>query len=297
VADGVYVMDECPSPPCAAGIYIRGDVQQMVLSSEGGKQVIRITTSTAPDRNGQNRQNAKIIIDPITKSVTACWAFVGPDGGADCSGWGSSAVYSSLIFNGVVYVSGSITYDPDPSASTGVHGMVNQDTALTIAAENDISITGHLVYEIPPVAQGHNPANVLGLWAVTGQVTIEGALTPHDLYIDAAILAPSPISMPSPGQGGFWVRGWNSLPVRGNIYHLGGTVQGRFGAFGGFSPDTGYGRVMTYDWRLRSNIAPPGFPRLPTLAAPRPRWPSPADVFQTGDPLYDRPQWEEMVGS
>lgn len=290
VPDGLYVMDECGAPNCG-GIYIRGDVQQMVLSSESDMQVIRLTTLTNPD---PAKRNMKVIIDPVTRRVTTCWGFVGPDGGADCSGWSNSRTYAPGTFNGVVYVSGAITYDPDPSTSTGLYGVVNRQTRLTIAAQGEINVTNHLVYEAPPAGPGHNPANVLGLYSVDSQVVIEGSLTPNDLYVDAVVLAPSSIASPAPGQGGFWVRGWDRLPVKGNIYHLGGTVQGRFGAFGGFSPDSGYGRVMTYDWRLRSNVAPPFFPVTDTYTAVR--WPSPSVIFATGDPLYDRPQWEEMVG-
>jgi Tfp pilus assembly protein PilX len=283
VPDGVWVMDQCATPGCG-GIYIRGDVQQMVLSSENNMQVIRVTTATNPD---PTKQNMKIIINPATKSVTTCWNLSGPDPGTgDCSGWAGTQTYSAGTFNGIVYVSGGITYDPDPAASTGLYGVVNRGMKLTIATENELSITDHLVYDAPPAGPGHNTVNVLGLYSVTGNVMIEGALiTQNDLYIDAVVLSPS---------GKFEVRDWNRLPVKGNIYTLGGTVQGTFGAFGGFSPDTGFGRVMTYDWRLRSNVSPPFFPLTDIYTALR--YPSPEPEFSNGDPLYDRPQWEEMVG-
>jgi hypothetical protein len=283
VADGLYVMDQCSVPPCNAGVYIRGDVQQMALLNENNLQVIRVTTQTNPD---PLRQNMKVIIDPVTKAVTLCWNFIGPDPGlGSCAGWGNSQSYAAGTFNGVVYVSGSITSDPDPNASTGLYGIVNRQMRLTIAAENEIRITDQLVYEAPPAGPGHNPLNVLGLYAVNGNVTIAGSLTPNDLYIDAVILSPA---------GRFWVEGWNTLAPRGNVYSLGGSIQGLFGAFGGFSPDTGYGRVMTYDWRLRSNVSPPFFPLTDIYTAVR--WPNPASVWSNGDPLYNRPEWEEMVG-
>ncbi|MGQ0568519.1 MAG: hypothetical protein ACT4P5_03150 [Armatimonadota bacterium] len=282
VPDGLYVMDQCGSPACG-GIYIRGDVQQMVLSSENNDQVIRITTQTNPD---PLKQNMKIIVDPTTKALTLCWNFIGPDPGVgDCSGWGNSQVYAGATFNGVVYVSGSITSDPDPAASSGLYGIVNRAMPLTIATENDLRITNQLVYEAPPAGPNHNPLNVLGLYSVTSNVTIVGALTPNDLYVDAVVLAPT---------GKFWVEGWNTLAPKGNVYSLGGTVQGTFGAFGGFSPTTGYGRVMTYDWRLASNVSPPFFPLTDIYTAPR--WQTPNPVFTNGDPLYNRPEWEEMVG-
>lgn len=67
-------------------------------------------------------------------------------------------------------------------------------------------------------------------------------------------------------------------------------MQASFGEWGGFDVDgnlTGYGRNMTYDQRLESNVAPPFFPLTNLYAAPR--WP------RFDDLLYDRPLWQELV--
>lgn len=266
--DGLYIMDSCGSAACG-GIYVQGDVQQMVLSSEGGMQVIRLTVPSDPN---PLRRNLKLEIHPVSRVVTLHWDYRGGDT------WAQSRIYGSGTFNGLFYTSGSI-------AQGGLYGTVNKDMRLTVAAEGEIRVTGHLVYEAPPAGPGHNPTNVLGLYSVAGDVTIAGAVTPDDLYLDAVVMAPA---------GKFWVEGFDTLPDKGSIYSLGGTIQGTFGAFGRFSPISGYGRVMTYDWRLRSNVAPPFFPLTDIYTAVR--YPSPALVFADGDPLYDRPQWEEMVG-
>lgn len=266
--DGLYIMDSCGSAACG-GIYVQGDVQQMVLSSEGGMQVIRLAVPSDPD---PLRRNLKLEINPVTRAVTLYWDYRGGDS------WARSRTYGSGTFNGVFYTSGTITQG-------GLYGTVNKDMRLTVAAEGEIRITGHLVYETPPAGPGHKPTNVLGLYSVNGDVTIVGAATPNDLYVDAVVMAPN---------GRFWVEGFDSLPDKGNIYSLGGSIQGTFGAFGRFSPITGYGRVMTYDRRLRSNVAPPFFPLTDVYTAVR--YPTSALVFTDGDPLYDRPQWEEMVG-
>lgn len=267
-SDGLYVMDSCGSPACG-GIYVRGDVQQMVLSSEGGMQVIRLSVPSDPN---PLRRNLKLVIDPVNGAVTLHLDYRGEDT------WAQSRTYGPGTFNGVFYTSGSI-------ASGGLYGTVNKNMRLTVAAENEIRITQHIVYEAPPAGPGHNPTNVLGVYSVNGDVTVVGAETPNDLYLDAVVMAPN---------GRFWVAGFDTLPDKGSIYSLGGTIQGTFGAFGRFNPISGYGRVMTYDWRLRSNVAPPFFPLTDIYTAVR--WPSPALVFAGGDPLYDRPQWEEMVG-
>jgi hypothetical protein len=266
--DGLYIMDSCGSAACG-GIYVQGDVEQMVLSSEGGMQVIRLTVPSDPN---PLRRNLKLEIHPVSRVVTLHWDYRGGDT------WAQSRTYGSGTFNGLFYTSGSI-------AQGGLYGTVNKDMRLTVAAEGELRVTGHLVYEAPPAGPGHNPTNVLGLYSVTGDVTIAGAVTPDDLYLDAVVMAPA---------GKFWVEGFDTLPDKGSIYSLGGTIQGTFGAFGRFSPISGYGRVMTYDWRLRSNVAPPFFPLTDIYTAVR--YPSPALVFTDGDPLYDRPQWEEMVG-
>ena len=58
----------CASPPCG-GIYIKGDVQQMVLSSESDQQVIRLEMQTAPP----GRRFMRAEINPDTKAVTVYW--------------------------------------------------------------------------------------------------------------------------------------------------------------------------------------------------------------------------------
>jgi hypothetical protein len=242
----------------------------------------------------------RVSVDPLTKQVRTFWGFSSGDYYTD-GNWSNTRDYGTGVFSGIVYINGSITSDPDPAASTGLYGMVNSNMRMTIAAENEIRITDQLVYEAPPAGPGHLPLNVLGLFSVNNNVTIVGDLAgggptcspapgnPCDQYVDAVVLAP--------GSGGkFWVEGWNTLSPKGSVYHLGGSVQDTFGAFGGFSPITGYGRVMTYDWRLRSNIAPPFFPLTDTYTAPRLPNPSPIAFPNGDDPLYDRPAWEEIVG-
>jgi Tfp pilus assembly protein PilX len=276
--NGAYVMNNCGTPACG-GLYINGSVDAMILSSEGDMQVIRLTVNSDPD---PLRRNMKIVIDPATKAVTTCWP-MDPSTG-ECSGPVVTRSYGPNTFNGVVYVNGAILSTLD-GASKGLYGMVNRQMRMTIAAEGEIRITADLVYEAPPAGPGHNPTNVLGLYSVTGNVTIHGQVAPDNLYVDAVILAPN---------GRYWVEEWDTLPVKGTLYTLGGSIQGTFGAFGGFMPFTGYGRLMTYDWRLRANVSPPFFPLTETYTAVR--YPSPSPWFVDGDPLYDRPQWEEMVG-
>ncbi len=268
VPQGTYIMDQRCSTTGCGGIYIRGDASRLVTAVEGGLQVIYVRVPGASVATPvQPGPDIKIVLDPGAATVTTFW---GPL-------WEYTRTYNGVRLNGLIYVDGGITAS---RVGEGLYGVVQQGTRLTIAATGEIRITDHLVYQRPPAGPGDNPQNVLGLWSRGGNVTIEGSLTPRNLYVDAAVLTPV---------GKFWVRGWNTLPDKGTISFLGGTVQQTYGEFGGFDPIRGYGRAMTYDWRLRSNVSPPFFPLTPGYTAPR--WP-----VITPDVLYDKPQWEEMVG-
>lgn len=276
--DGLYVIDGCGRPRCG-GVYIKGDVQEMALSSEGGLQVVRIRIGSDPS---PQRRTVKVAVDPTTGALTLYWE----RGGGDA--WAQSHSYPAGTFNGLIYVSGGIVADPRGEPG-GLYGVVSRATRLTIAARRGIDITDHLVYEEPPAGPGHAPANVLGLHSVAGDVAIDGALSPHDVYLDASIIAPA---------GRLWVRGFDSVPLRGRVYLLGALLQARMGAFGLYDPLSGpvrgYGRSIAYDWRLRSTLSPPFFPIAGSYTAARGARLSP--LCAGGDPLYDRPYWEEMAG-
>lgn len=273
VQPGTYIMDQrCPTTGCG-GIVVAGNASRLVLAVEGGRQVIYVRVPGAgpatPSRPGPD---IRIVLDPAASEVRTYWG----------AGWtcGSSGeycrTYTGVRLNGVIYIGGALTAG---GIGLGLFGIVQQDTPLTIAADRDIEITDHLVYQRPPAGPGDNPGNVLGLWSRNGNVTIVGQYAPDNLYVDAVVLTPA---------GRFWVRGWDTLRNKGTISFLGSTVQQVYGEFGGFDPITGYGRAMTYDWRLRSNVSPPFFPLTPGYTAIRaPGLP---------DPLYDKPRWEEVVG-
>jgi hypothetical protein len=272
VRPGTYVMDQrCGTSGCG-GIYIRGTVSRLVLAVESGLQVIYVRVPGAADPTPSTPgRDIKIVLDPAASEVRTYW---GPGWACGPSG-AYCRTYRGVRLNGVLYIDGALT---GGGVGLGLYGIVQQETALTIAANNDIEITDHLVYQRPPAGPGDNPGNVLGLWSRRGNVTIVGQYAPNNLYIDAVVLTPS---------GKFWVRGWDTLRDKGTIFFLGSTVQRVYGEFGGFDPLTGYGRAMTYDWRLRSNVSPPFFPLTPGYTAIR--------TPGIPDPLYDKPDWEEVL--
>lgn len=286
----IYFMDECGNPTCG-GIFVQGDVNNLVLCVSGapacpagpggsGRQHIVITRGS---------QQVMYVLDSSTNTQEC----TGPPAFSTCTDKGKG-------FNGMIFVNGSILRTVS-NPNTGLFGTVQKDTRLTIAADGRIFITDHLVYQSPPdPSNPYDPTrNVLGVYAwcsanpptvgncPSRNVTIDGALTPNNLFVQASVLAP---------WGKFWVQGWNTLPDKGTLRFLGGTVQADFGEWGGFLTDafgkvigyTAYGRGMTYDTRFLTNNAPPFFPLTNQYAALRyPRL--------NPDPLYDRPLWEELT--
>src|SRR3990170_5565253 len=129
---------------------------------------------------------------------------------------GSTRTYTGTG-NGVIYADGPIE---------SLFGIVHRSVRLTIAARATITLTDHVVYQSPP-GRGSDAANLLGLYSLKGDVQVDGARAPRDLHVDAVILAP---------EGKFWVKEFNALPDRGNLWVLGGVVQAKLGEFGAFDP-------------------------------------------------------------
>ncbi len=262
---GIYFMDQCGTGVCG-GIFVRGNVERLELSVQGEKQVISIVTT-------QGASKTFVLQSPTATMVCT----------ATCD-------TVSKGFNGMIFVKGNITSRLDDPGS-GLHGTVDQDTRLTIAADGEIRITDHLKYEAPPAGRDDTVPNVLGLYAWCStpgncpnrNVTVVGQVTPPNLKIHGSVLAP---------WGKFWVEGWDWIPEKGTLQFLGGTVQETFGEWGGFVTEdvvTGYSRSMVYDQRFLNNISPPFFPITNVLTEQR--WPQPLTV----DKLYDRPLWEEVL--
>jgi hypothetical protein len=177
----------------------------------------------------------------------------------------------SLPANGVIYVqnvpSGS---DPNRSACSGstcigdvnVSGVLNGQ--LTIAAQDDINITGNLTYNQYPGGD-----DVLGLVADNDVAVVHasGADVTNDLTIDAAIMSLN---------HSFYVQNWasgsnaacsvaNPCAVPGvHSLIINGVVTQEFrGPVGTFNSSTGvmqsgYNKAYSYDTRLKY-LSPPYF--------------------------------------
>lgn len=247
--NGIFVPNNGTS--VTGGIYVNGDAGVQLGVNGNGHAVYNMTQGTT----------TKIIIVDQTLNQTTVQT-VG----------GSTDVYNGIPdgvddLGTIVFVNGNIT---------SLAGTVQEDTELTIASENDMSITNNLVYSaytpaqgvpgqpgyVPPNADGAD--NLLGLVAWNGDVRVSTS-APNDINIHGSILAQNGImnvdNYNDQGRG-----------PRGTATLLGGVISDYYGAFGLFNGTTGqqisgYGRNFVYDNRMLVGKSPPYFPSLNTFIA------------------------------
>jgi len=247
-SNGVYVPHSGAN--LVGGIYVDGN-STINMSIDGSDNAVYTIT--------QGGTTKTITVDRTNNQTTVI-------------GGGSTDVYTGVP-NGqdsvgtIIYVAGEVT---------SFQGTVQQDTALTVASQDDVVISNDIQYAdytaavgnpgdsgyVPPTAE--NAENLLGIVSWGGDVRI-GTAAPDDVNIHGTILARSGILQ---------VDSYNNTGVgpRGTATILGGVISDFYGAFGLFSGSTGnqlsgYGRNFVYDERMESGSAPPYFPSLNTFIA------------------------------
>lgn len=191
-------------------------------------------------------------------------------------------------FNGVLFVNGDVQRFAGPSR-TPAHSS-NPDAAppalasfaqLTLAADEDIQITGDLKYESPPctgvptrnsngsvtAAQCDNldVANVLGVFTQDGNIEIGN----NNIW-DRTLDAPDNVTIHGvlmTSTGTVQVEDFRRGGARGAVNLMGGIIEHFYGAFGTFNSQTGeqtngYDRKFTYDQRMSLGVEPPFFPTV-----------------------------------
>lgn len=158
----------------------------------------------------------------------------------------------------MLYVDGNITSLTGPGA--GKPG-IQDDSALTITASGNVTVTGDVLYKTEPVTQAQNqipgtPADtlipgsdhgqVLGIFTATGNVNLANTQSSGNLEIDASV------ATVSQGGSGAIVNtgaGINTLKI------VGGRIQNTIQNIGATT------RNVYFDQRFASNgFAPPWFP-------------------------------------
>jgi len=175
--------------------------------------------------------------------------------------------------SGVIYVQSTSTipncHSNAADGNATVQGTVNGQ--LTVAADQNVYISGNVQYNDEPVRPGipggdPNSTNLVGLVA-NNNVTVLEASAPTKLEIDGVMAAI---------QGSFNVDQYakNPDPIAGG---LDGAVMSQFGSLINFASGCtgvvngagqlidGWNQVQSYDVRL-AKLAPPGFPPLVNAA-------------------------------
>jgi Tfp pilus assembly protein PilV len=167
-------------------------------------------------------------------------------------GWTNKAV--PIPANGLIYVK-TVTTTSGWSTTTSygditVSAPNGLDGRLTLVADDDINIVGHIRYTANPTNSVSDDA--LGLIAKQDVVVTSAA--PNNLEIYAHIICQN---------GGFGVASYSSGSSRGTITVYGGIVNAIRNPVGTTTP-SGYIKNYIYDKRF-SKTPPPSYPELPDV--------------------------------
>ncbi|MFZ2384623.1 MAG: DUF4900 domain-containing protein [Candidatus Omnitrophota bacterium] len=245
---GIYVPNNGTS--LTGGIYIRGSASVSLGVDSGGRPVYTITQGST--------------VKQITLDLAASTTTVKSGAGTQTY----SGIPDGVDNEGIlIYDKGDIT---------GLSGVVQSNSKVTVSSEQDIVITGNVTYEsynTSPVLNAEGYSNVLGILSWGGDVRI-AAGAPDNISIHGVVMAP---------HGVFEVDNYSGGSPRGTATILGGAITDFYGPFGTFSGDrniSGYGRNFVYDARMLSGMTPPYFPYMTNFTS-----------FISG--LDTRPVWQE----
>ena len=190
---------------------------------------------------------------------------------------------TGTTFNGVIHTTGDVERFTGPGRAGSGPDTASPALAafaqITVAAEDDITITGDLTYEQPPCSGAPTrtgsvvtPAtcddlgvqNILGVYSQDGDVLIghnnwsNADNAPSDVTIHGVLMS---------SRGIVGVENYDSGGSRGSVNLIGGVIEYYYGAFGTFNSttgamSTGYSRAFTYDRRTAAGLAPPYFPTI-----------------------------------
>lgn len=190
IPPGVYVGSGDGAQITGGGVYVNGDAQ-IQLAASGGNEVITIT---------QGGTTSTVTIDYAAQQTTLrsgglTRSFIGvPMDNSLGAGQGTPAVS--------LFVNGAVTSLSGPQAVDGQTApAISPNTALTVTAQRDITITGDLKYADPvvgpdgtPLPRANQNQSVLGIFTNDGNVVLQPDPTRTDgggnsLEVDAAIAA------------------------------------------------------------------------------------------------------------
>lgn len=230
--DGIYLPSD-GSDNLTGGIYIRGDVSSLVCAAAAAGPQYTIT---------QGATTKTITIDYNSNTTTVV-----------AGGFAEIPFTYQGIPNGIDD-EGILIYGRDNI--NNVSGTVQSATVMTLAAGEDLVISGNLSYQDTsgdPIAS--DATNMLGIVSCKGDVRIS-TTAPDNIQIVGIVVAPL---------GVFTVDDYDTGSPRGTATLLGGMITNYYGAFGtsqGGNPVSGYGRDFVYDGRVLTGQIPPFFPQM-----------------------------------
>lgn len=263
----------------AGGLYIRGDVSDLTLSTRRGQQVIRITREEVVGERTERRWvysgrrqrwEKRDVTVPVTETrITTLEQTRDNTWTVDEDGRSRTL---SGTFNGMIYVDGDIeSLGGDSTAAADIAAK----SQLTLTTIGNITVKRSLTYTNNP-REGENALNVLGLFTAGGSVLLDGPRR-QDLNVHATVMA----SARGEGFGtvdpdGF--RGYvSSRKARINL--LGGVIEDQSQMVGNLGTG-GYERNYVYDPRFAEGFAPPYFPT-------QTNWDSSAETFSRERGLWE----------
>lgn len=316
--DGVYLSSSDNSNITGGGIYVKGNVSDMKLYVDNGKQVYEITQGTT---------TTKITVDITNASTGAGTTKIkrGSDTEQTFTGVPMDKRDSSNPSAAtMLYVDGVLDRLHGPSKSGSgstatTAPAIAANTKLTITGTSDIVIAGDLKYtnqtvnnDGTPVTANQNATNILGIYTAAGKVVFDPEASwtagdKMDLTIDAAITAFNEPALTNASTTDDYTGGRGDCTrctsngfdkTKATLYHRGSEVYSQdllwtrgFGSSGSRSMN------IVFDQRLRGGAkAPPWFPgsfagTLPPLVT------SLNLAFTTSNVASESNTWQRVTGN
>src|SRR5215216_4483214 len=280
---GVYIPSDGETFS-GSGIYVMGDVDQVVLSADpsGNRQIIKIT---------QGNKTTAIVIDIDANTTTI-------DAGNGTRTLRGVPKDRSIAQKGnrsaaSLYVRGDVAslHGPGRNGDGQPIAAIDSDFAVTVTAGGyatnnprkpvaggSITLTGDLTYETPVVDAAGNPINpdannVLGIFASGGNIEIPSdGRAPDNLTVHASIAAfemqdaeGNPVLGPNGRPFGGRVRSdvlnFKNMPYRGNFNLVGGMQSSNYDNLGVYDGRMhGYNYKGKWDPRYDGGQSPPFYP-------------------------------------
>jgi Tfp pilus assembly protein PilX len=276
VPDGVYLpytSNNGVNTFTGGGIFASGNVSVVLQPSSSGKgQVYKIKTAAGV--------TTTVTIDPasnttVVQSGNTTTNIVGVPQQVD------PATGADLGYDTMLYVNGSITALSGPGQG---QAAIQDGTALTITAANNVTITGDLLYKSEPVygtgttpvsaahpidsLTGNDTGQALGIFTAAGNINLANSQSNTNLEIDASL------ATLSQGGNGSLI---NTGAAIGTLTIVGGRIQNTI------SNINSNERNVLFDKRFANGFAPPWFPSTGIAAG--------TNGANLNQPVLTRLQW------